>query len=514
MSVVPRSARASVLLAVAWALSCAPRSQIGQLEPALEAHPVLAVAVHEEPAAPPSSGPRQVGECALPERDLQRFTVAHVNDMQARWSERILGRSRYAYVAGYLRALVREVPETIVLDAGDDYEKGAIAELRSMGEATRQMVQALPIDVRTIGNHDFAYGLDAVLEDVRASAHPVLAANVAYADGTSPFASFVRIDVGCLKVGVTGLVTQSYGADDRPIDDAYFDLLAQSQRYAEALERVVRAHRGEVDVMIALDHLGLFEDATLAARVPGVHLFVGGHSEDSTARPIYIRRRDGSHAFVVQAGHYARAVGRLDLAWNRRDKRLVVERAQLVPVDARMPYAEDVAKLAREVEQRYAPDAAQPIAWARREVRRGGPMADLVARAAREVWGVDAALVGADLFWDGMPEGPITLQRMYDAVLVQREPSGTSGFSSLWVLDVSGAELAQLKARGIGVFSGPSPIVRTQTYRLAIEKRALAGPVAFRGPSRLPEARFAGEMIDVLEAYGRARTRRGLPIDD
>ena len=40
------------------------------------------------------------------------------------------------------------------------------------------MVQALPIDVRTIGNHDFAYGEVAVLRDVRLSQHPVLAANV------------------------------------------------------------------------------------------------------------------------------------------------------------------------------------------------------------------------------------------------------------------------------------------------------------------------------------------------
>ena len=65
-----------------------------------------------------------------------------------------------------------------MLDAGDDYEKGAVAELRSGGETTRRMVQALPIDVRTIGNHDFAYGEEAVLRDVSLSAHPVLAANV------------------------------------------------------------------------------------------------------------------------------------------------------------------------------------------------------------------------------------------------------------------------------------------------------------------------------------------------
>jgi 2',3'-cyclic-nucleotide 2'-phosphodiesterase (5'-nucleotidase family) len=340
------------------------------------------------------------------------------------------------------------------------------------------------------------------------SAHPVLAANVAYADGTSPFASFARVDVGCVRVGVTGLVTQGYGADDRPIDDPYFDVLQQSPRYAEALERVVRAHRGEVDVMIALDHIGLFEDTSLAARVPGVDLFVGGHSEDATPRPIAVGRRDGSHAYVVQAGHYARWVGRLDLAL--RDRALFVERAELVPITAKTPMAEDVADLADRLEREHAPDATQPIAWAKNDVRRGKPMADLVGRAAREVWGVDAALVGGDLFWDGIKAGPITLQRLFDTVLVQREPSGTSGFSSLWVVELKGSELAGLRT-GLPLYA-EEPIVAARTYRLAIEKRALEKAKG-RGNAKLADARFAGELIDVLEAYARERTRRAQSID-
>src|SRR5215472_4324908 len=126
-----------------------------------------------------------------------RFVLAHVNDMQARYSDLVAGKSRWAYVAGYLRQLKAEGP-TLVLDGGDDYEKGSLAELRSMGETTRQMVQALPIDVRTIGNHDFAYGEAAVVRDILYSAHPVLSANVSRGAERGPFAPYARFDVGCV----------------------------------------------------------------------------------------------------------------------------------------------------------------------------------------------------------------------------------------------------------------------------------------------------------------------------
>ncbi len=460
--------------------------------------------------------PRAIGRCDASAHS-HPFTIAHVNDMQARYTSRIQGKSRWAYVAGYLRRLKDEVPETLVMDAGDDYEKGSIAELRSMGESTRQMLQAMPIDVRTIGNHDFAYGEAAVLRDLTASVHPVLAANVAYADGTSPFLPYARFDVGCVKVGVVGLVTQNYGADDLPTKAPYDGVLVQDDRYDEALGRVVRAHRAEVDVMIALDHLGLFEDARIAARVAGVDLVVGGHSEDLVKAPLSVVRADGSRAWIVQAGHYAEAIGRLDLSYFPQERRLAIDRARMVDVTDALPVAEDVADLAARLEREYAPEALAPIAFARSEIRIRA-MPDLVFRAAREAWGVDAMLIGRDLFWDGLPSGPVTLQRLYDAVLVQREPAGTSGFSSLHVLEVTGAELANLagKASGGGRFavflpSAPSP---TRTYRLAIEKRALTFPaLAFRGAPTLPEGRYAGEMIDVLEAFARGRTRLGLGLD-
>jgi len=462
-----------------------------------------------------------IGACpSRPASRIERFTLAHLNDLQARYSDRIADRSRYGYIAGYLQRLKREVPQTLVLDAGDDYEKGALAELRSMGETTRQMLQALPIDARTIGNHDFAYGSEAVLRDVLESAHPVLASNVHRkgAATTDPFASYVRVDIGCIRVGLIGLVASGYASSDYPSREAFDDVFDQDDRYERVASELAEAHRSEVDVLIALNHIGYGADVDLARRVAGIDLVVGGHSEDLLAQPGLVRRADGSRAYVVQAGHWGQTLGRAELAVDLRDKTLSIEHYAIVNVDASLPYDEDVGDLARSLEREVAPDAHEVIALVPTPIGQGKPMADLVFRAARERWGVDAMLLGKDVFWDGLPAGPVTAQRLYDTVLVQREPSGTSGFSSLFVASVSGATLLELRSHLIlgpmYAYYAPDVIDPGRTYRLAIEKRALENPgmALYAGAPALPPSRYAGELIDLLEAYAKDRTRSGFAL--
>jgi 5'-nucleotidase / UDP-sugar diphosphatase len=516
------------LSVVAAAACTVGRKDAGGLRasPPAEPEPAVVPASREPEARSPAraTSVRTIGRCDAEQRakGVARFTLAHFNDLQARYSDRVAGRSRYAYVAGYLRQLKEQVPETLVLDAGDDYEKGSIAELRSMGEATRRMTQALPIDVRTIGNHDFAYGQAAVLRDVSLSAHPVLAANVRHIDlpaSEQPLRPFVRVDVGCVRVGVIGLVTQNYGADDQPSKEPFDGVFAHDARYAEVLEREVKAHRDEVDVMIALTHLGYWDDSALAMTpgARGVDLLVGAHTEDLLKEPLVARRPDGTRTWIMQAGHFGQTLGRADLVVNLRDRSIAVEKYRIVDVDASLPAAEDVDALVSRVERDAEPDAQTVLATTREAVPQGRPMVDLVWRATSAEWGADAMLVGTDLFWKGLPRGPVTLQRMYDAVLVQRQPAGTAGFSSLWVVEMSGAELALLRGRLRSYayeMRGPSRLDPKRRYRLVVDKRALTYPRALFGDgAKLEGATFGGELVDVLEAYARSRTAKGKTLD-
>jgi Calcineurin-like phosphoesterase len=511
-------------VAVATALvSCAGQPNVARREPGPTTLNAAVVPSEGEPLAPPAGSDvphLTIGECTA-RGPVERFTLAHFNDLQARYSDRIDGRSRYGFIAGYLEALQKD-GNTLVLDAGDDYEKGAFAELLSMGETTRQMLEALPIDVRTIGNHDFAYGEDAVLRDVRGSRHPVLASNIHYKGSASagggeaePFASFVRVDIGCAKVGIAGLVTSGYASNDYPSREPFDGVFEQDDRYEAVLADLVRKHRAEVDVFVALNHTGYWVDVDLARRVSGVDLVVGGHSEDLILHPTLLHRADGSHAYVVQAGHWGQTLGKADVAVDLRDHTLTLERYSIVNVDGTLPYDESVGSLASSLEAGAAPDAHHAVAIVRTPIGPGKPMADLVFQAAQERWGVDAMLVGKDMFWDGLPAGPVTAQRLYDTVLVEREPSGTSGFTSLFLTQVSGSALLALRAHLIVgpmyAYYAPDAIDPARTYRLAIEKRALENPsmATYAGAPSFPPARYAGELIDLLLAYAKDRTQHG-----
>ena len=461
------------------------------------------------PVPEPPRGPTRIGEC----RGDKRFTLVHFNDLQARYSDRIAGRSRYAHLAGYLRATKIEKAETLILDAGDDYEKGALAELRSGGEATREMVQALPIDVRTIGNHDFAYGEKAVLADVTGSKHPVLAANIDH----PAFKPYVSVEVGCVKIGIIGLVTQGFGADDNPTSEPFCGVFKHDEHYVAIAQREIDAHRAEVDVMIALTHLGYSDDTILAARTKGLDLVVGGHSEDFVDHPALVKHADGAKTFIVQAGNYAKKVGRGDVTVTANGG-IAITGYRLVPVDAKMPVAEDVDALAKKLEDDAVPDAHKPIARVRAPLQQHKDMAELVRRAAVQEWEADVVVVGRDLFFSGLDRGELTLQRLYDAVFVQREPSGTSGFSSLWAIDLTAEELGALAKRTMVSWrydpAYPAKLDAKKTYRVIIDKRALLHPGTYLGGGiTLPQGSYRGEIIDLLEQYARARTAKNLTID-
>jgi 2',3'-cyclic-nucleotide 2'-phosphodiesterase (5'-nucleotidase family) len=496
-------------------------------EPTSAPAPALPPSLAEDAKVSPSRKARQIGHCNDEEltSPIARFSIVHMNDLQARYSDRIAGKSRYAYVAGAIADAKQHNANTLVLDAGDDYEKGSLADLRSMGEATRQMIAVLGIDARTIGNHDFSYGEAAVVRDVTRSPHPVLSANVhrksgeesVVGDHTAPFLPYVQIDVGCVKVGIVGLTTQNYGADDQPTREPYCGVWQQDPHYTEVLEKQVRAHRREVDVMIALTHLGLYEDASLAQSVPGVDLVVGAHTEDLVKEPRPALRPDGSVGLVMQAGHYGETLGMADMVVNKRERSVGLERYRILDVNASVPYDDAVASLAEKLEKKYTPGLHATLTVNSHEVKPGKEMADLTFDAVRSEWGADALLIGKDAFWTGLPQGPITLARLYDSVLVQREPTGTSGFTSLQIISIKGSDLLALRSAftygPLYELYLPADINPARTYRLVVDKRVHAFPsLVLRGDVKLPKARFGGEIIDALEGYARSRSRRGLPL--
>jgi len=379
--------------------------------------------------------------------------------------------------------------------------------------------------VRTIGNHDFAYGENVVLRDVRLSAHPVLAANIRHPGFPAvkqPFRPYARFDVGCVKVGVIGLVTQNFGADDQPNSTPFDEVFLQDRQYGAILEREAKAHRGEVDVLIALTHLGYAEDLALARKSGAlVDFIVGGHSEDTLKEPGQVIHAPAkTRTWIVQAGHFGEHVGHGDVVVNLKESRNIqFEKYRMVDIDDKLPQpSQAMDDLVKKLEDAVVPDAQKPIGKTNAAVARGHGMVDVVWRATKDQWQLDALVIGKDLFWAGLPKGDVTLQRLYDAVLVQKQPSGTTGFSSIYIQEVPGDEAATLlrsfQPRGNYEWAGLARFDPTKKYKIGFDKRSATYPRQLFGlAAKSVHATFGGEMIDVLEPWVRARTSKGQAID-
>ncbi len=480
------------------------------------------------PASPLGTGtPRPIGACASGRGDTGSFTIVHVNDLQARYSDRdAAGKSRYARISGFMRAVKDEVPATLVLDAGDDYEKGSLVDLRTAGAATRRILHALPLDVRTLGNHDFAYGEAAVRADVRESPHVVLSANVRDPSDPTLFRSFVKLDVGCVRVGVLGLVTQPYGSDDEQKVGASYGTFTHDPRVVKIASGIVDKYRGEVDVMIALTHLGKGTDTYLAHEVSGLDFVIGGHSEDTIEKPLRVPQSGGGSALVLQTGHFGEAVGRADVVVRFADKKVDVERYRLVQTSEIAPVDDALDREIARLEREHVPGLNAPVGIVAKE-RGAADLAVMLANAARDALGAEAVLVGKDAFWGKLGSGPVTLQKLYELVLVQKQPIGTPGFTALSVVEMPYESFEKLgKAlRKNGRFvlevprqdGAPVPPTRTKSpVRVAVEKRVLEHPEVATWPPFRFGAKAAApiELIDLFERYARALAQRGAPLDD
>ena len=135
------------------------------------------------------------------------------------------------------------------------------------------------MDAWVLGNHEFDIGFEHISRIVSASQVPVLSANLDASDGSgAPAIMGVQdhtiFERNGLRVGVFGLTTTSLGRLTASGAAARMDV----RGLAEVAREQVAVLEPQVDLVIALTHVGLEEDKALADEVEGIDLIVGGHS--------------------------------------------------------------------------------------------------------------------------------------------------------------------------------------------------------------------------------------------
>ncbi|HAH07274.1 MAG TPA: hypothetical protein DCM05_12250 [Elusimicrobia bacterium] len=452
-------------------------------------------------AAPAWAGPGPSFPACKPKTREQKATFVHVSDLHSSYNPLGAIESPYARIRGYYESVLKEQPFTLFTDGGDAYEKGSAAEQLSKGRSTRDIMHAMGFDVRMLGNHDFAWGPDELLAFSRDPRAITLASNVRYKGPSRErfgAVDYAEVQVGCVKVGCFGLLTRPWNERNEQFDGPYSDEFSMRYDFVERAREIVEAHRKDVQLLVMLSHLGLDDDRIVARAVPGIDVVLGAHTHDVLWDP----QKEGG-ALVVQAGHEAAYIARLDLTYD-------LERSTVSAVSYRLlknspgsdlPASRKLDKTVRKVLKEYAPRLREKAAELKQS-RDAAGIGEIAARAARAVLNVDAVLIDTGTVWTTWTAGALDQQDLYEAFKVERQPPDTPGFNSFYTAEVSGAELIGLRA-GLS-YSGPEAIDPGGSYRLALQK-SLAATLAGAKP--------AGEAWTVLDAYAAMRTKSCLYLD-
>ncbi|HPW99240.1 MAG TPA: bifunctional UDP-sugar hydrolase/5'-nucleotidase, partial [Sedimentibacter sp.] len=258
-----------------------------------------------------------------------KITVIHTNDTHSR----LAGTSSeigFAKIAALVKEAKAANPNTLVLDAGDTLHGMPIVNI-SEGENAIKVLDAVGYDYMTLGNHDFNYGFERLLELKDMSAIGMLSANIVDEKGEYVFTPYVIKEVGGVKVGIFGLSTPdtSYLASPKYVEHLTF------KDPIEVSKVMVAELKDKADVVIALAHLGLDESSTvtskaLALSVEGIDLIIDGHSHTKLEAG-----QLENDTLIAQTEYYGKNLGYVDIE---------VQKGEVVSMTARLLAAADTGE--------------------------------------------------------------------------------------------------------------------------------------------------------------------------
>jgi 5'-nucleotidase / UDP-sugar diphosphatase len=408
-------------------------------------------------------------------RTVERITLLHVSDMHGHFHPYLSdNRSPFAVLRAYAdRRRLETGGRVLFVDGGDVLEKGSLAEIRSRGDATVTLLDHLGLDARTLGNHDFAWGVESVNKQVASTTHAVLASNIS----GLPAKRTAIFEVGCVRVGMFGLVINPYDETDERVDEPYLGTFAHDDRYVAVATELTKELRDEkVDVVIAVNHLGLARDRLIIDNVPGVDVVVSSH--DHVAINGYAQGKFGT---LIGTGTFMERarVGEATIEIDLKTRTAKLISAGALRLDELKDLDEGVQSEVERLQACYAPDANKVIAELDSSL---GPFnSDVVLEAAirAKFPATDAILYDGGVIRGELLRGPITPQMVADFAFSERQRAGGPGFTAFEPLVVTASALRDLCSAPLreGVRRMcPTEIKDERPYRLVIERRPLHAP--------------------------------------
>ncbi|KLU62553.1 trifunctional nucleotide phosphoesterase protein YfkN precursor [Peptococcaceae bacterium CEB3] len=194
-------------------------------------------------------------------------------------------------LAQQIKAIKAANPDTVVLSGGDMFQGTPVSNVLK-GQPVIDMMNSIGFDAMTLGNHEYDWGIDSVINTKKAtlmnSSIPVLACNV-YDKTTGRPVDYTKPDVMLskdgVKIGVIGVVdNKEFETSITPKYIANIDFKNPAP-IVNDLAKQLRNQGAQIVVVVA--HMGAFTNKSgvttgnlidFAKQVSGVDAIFGGHT--------------------------------------------------------------------------------------------------------------------------------------------------------------------------------------------------------------------------------------------
>ena len=225
-----------------------------------------------------------------------------------------------------LKHRLADAGRTPFLVLAGDFLSPSVASSVFKGAQMIAALNAAGLDLATLGNHEFDFGDDALIDRMHEAKWQWLVSNVVDTRTGQPIgdaAPYLVKSFGALKVGFIGLCLDTAEISRNKL--THTRLVDPLEAAAQYLPRV---KRDGAAVIVAVTHLAFATDRALIERFPEIDLVIGGHEH-------FVITSTENRTLISKAGTDARWVARIDV--NRRPEGMLERFYELLPVTSTIP---------------------------------------------------------------------------------------------------------------------------------------------------------------------------------
>lgn len=384
--------------------------------------------------------------CSIVYCEEREIVIVHTTDIHGFLvappefdNENVIQKNRpggLQYVAGLIESIREEAKKNnaifLLFDSGDIFSGTPEGDKKyniAHGESMINFMNLLQYDATTIGNHEFAYGVENLRKLTEIAKFPFLCGNANFISKKNPDGTPQEVDFAKpyiikiyenIKIAIIGVAHPDTAQLNLPEHVKDIDFIPVKRRLNFLLEKIVAMENP--DIIILLYHNGLddVEDLlklTANNKIPElVDVVLAGHSHE-----VLLQGKIRGKTAISLSGAYGQYVGKLNLTFDTEKRQIVKRKVEAIEVNSSLKPSEKIVKefLPRYLLKDFDKVIGVIQVKANKSLKYNPSLLIAIAKILKKKNGVDFSVISLPSIRFLLPNGQFTARDLYNCVPFQ-----------------------------------------------------------------------------------------------